>query len=280
LSVLLHGALVGVLVYGYFQFRRPPPPLTALAIDATVVSQSTLDAAQRSATPSPQPVPPTPAPPAVEQPPPPDPAAQQAAAQAEAAQKAAAAQVEAAHEQAAAKRTADQLAARQREADAAEREAAQEKAAQAKAKAAEEVAARKAAAQAQAQAQAQAKAAAAAKAQSAASQADLQRSIDAEERLAAARASGAMSTWAAQIQARIQRAWIRPPSARAGLDCTLYVTQVPGGEVVNVKLGSCNGDDAVKQSIQDAAYRASPLPAPADPSLFERNLEVTFRPTD
>jgi colicin import membrane protein len=274
LSVLLHGALVGVLVYGYFQFRRPPPPLSALAIDATVVPQATLDAAQRSATPPPAPAPP--APPAAEPAPPPDPAVQQAAAQAQAAQAAVAAQAEAAQERAAAKRSADQLAARQRAADAAEREAAQEKAAQAKAKATEQLAARKAAALAQAQA----KAAAAAKAQSAASQADLQRSIDAEERLQAARASGAMSTWAAQIQARIQRAWIRPPSARAGLDCTLYVTQVPGGEVANVKLGSCNGDDAVKQSILDAAYRASPLPAPADPSLFERNLEVTFRPTD
>lgn len=277
LSVLLHGALVGVLVYGYFQFRRPPPPVSALAIDATVVPQSTLDAAQRAATPPPQPAPPPPtppAPPAVE-PPPPDPAAQQAAQQA-------AAQAEAAQEQAAAKHAADQLAARQRAADAAEREAAEEKAAQAKAKAAEEAKAaeQQAARKAAALAQAQAKAAAAAKAQSAASQADLQRRIDAEERLDAARASGAMSTWAAQIQARIQRAWIRPPSARAGLDCTLYLTQVPGGEVVNVRMGSCNGDDAVKQSILDAAYRASPLPAPSDPSLFERNLEVTFRPTD
>jgi colicin import membrane protein len=274
--VLLHGALVGVLVYGYFQFRRPPPPVNALAIDATVVSQATLDAAQRRAAPAPQPkpVPPTPAPPVVEQPPPPDLAAQQAAAKAEAAQ-AAAAQAQAAQDKAAAKRAADQLAARQRAADEAEREAAQEKA-QAKAKAAQELAARKAAELAQAQA----KAAAVAKAQAAASQADLQHRIDAEERLDAARASGAMSTWAAQIQARIQGAWIRPPSARAGLECTLYVTQVPGGEVTNVRLGSCNGDDAVKQSIVDAAYRASPLPAPSDPSLFERNLDLTFRPRD
>ena len=53
--MLLHGALVGVLVYGYVQFRKPPPPMNALAIDATVVSQATLDAAQRA------PVPPQPA---------------------------------------------------------------------------------------------------------------------------------------------------------------------------------------------------------------------------
>jgi colicin import membrane protein len=284
MSVLLHGALVGVLVYGYLQFRRLPPPVTALAIDATVVSQSTLDAARRPAPPTPAPAAPSP-PPEAEQapPPPPDPAVQQAVQQAEAAHEAAAAKAEAAQ----AKAAADREAARQQAADAQQREAAEAQAkekeksereaqAKAKAKAAEELATRKAAEQADAQA----KAAAAAKAQAAANQADLQKSIAAEERLDAARNSGAMSSWAAQIQARIQRAWIRPPSARSGLDCTLYVTQVPGGEIVNVKLGSCNGDDAVKQSILDAAYRASPLPPPPDPALFERNLELYFRPTD
>ena len=272
LSVLLHGMLVAVLVYGWVQFRHPPPPVSALAIDATVVSQATLDAARRPAAqlpPAPTPPPPASSPaPVVDQPvppPPPDAAAQQAEAQAEAARKAAAEQVEAAH-----------AAAQQQ---AAEREAAREQAereAQAKVKAAEELAARKAAAQAEAQA----KAAAAAKAQAQASQAELQRSLEAEERVDAARASGVMSNWVSQITARIQGAWNRPPSARPGIECTLYVTQVPGGEVTDVKLGTCNGDDAVKQSIVDAAYRASPLPAPPDPALFERRLEVTFRPTD
>jgi colicin import membrane protein len=276
LSVLLHGALVGVLVYGFLQFRPPPPRINALAIDATVVSQSALDGARRTPAPvPPPPAPPAPAPPPeVEQtvPPPPDLAAQKAAAQAQAEHAAAAQEAQAAQERAAAKRAAD----------AAAREAAQEKAAEAKA-AQEKVAKAKAEEQARkeaAEAAARAKAAAAAKVQAAASQADLQRSIDAEERLDAARASGAMASWIAQITARIQRAWIRPPSARSGLECTLYLTQVPGGEIVNVRLGACNGDDAVKQSILDAAYRASPLPAPSDPSLFERSLEVTFRPTD
>jgi colicin import membrane protein len=276
--VLLHAALVGVLVYGYFQFRRPPPRMNALAIDATVVSQATLDAARRPATPAPQPAPPAQAPVEADQtiPPPPDPAAQQAAAKAEAEHAAAAEQAQAAQERAAAQREAAQqrAAAKVAQEQVAEQKAEQEKVA--KAQAAEQLAARKAAEEAAARA----KAAAAAKAQAAASQADLQRSIDAEERLDAARANGALSTWNAQIQARITRAWIRPPSARPGLECTLYLTQVPGGEIVNVKLGACNGDDAVKQSILDAAYRASPLPAPPDPSLFERSLEVTFRPTD
>jgi len=36
----------------------------------------------------------------------------------------------------------------------------------------------------------------------------------------------------------------------------------------------------VRQSISDAAYRASPLPAPPDPALFDRDLVVTFAPND
>jgi colicin import membrane protein len=270
--VLLHGALVGLLVYGYLQFRRPPPPISALAIDATVVSQATLDAARRPPAPPPTVPPVSPPPEALPTVPPPDPAAQQAAAQAEAEHAAAAQKAEAAQAQAAAQRAADQLAARRHADAAAQHEAEEARAtaamaereaqAKAKAKAAEELAARKAAAQA------------------AANQADLQRSIAAEERLDAARASGAVSAWSNQIKARIERAWIRPASARQGIDCILHVTQVPGGEVTNVQLGACNGDDAVKQSIVDAVYRASPLPAPADPSLFERNLELDFRPTD
>ena len=73
------------------------------------------------------------------------------------------------------------------------------------------------------------------------------------------------------IAARIERAWIRPPSAHAGINCQVRITQVPGGAVTAVQVGSCNGDDAVRQSISDAAYRASPLPAPSDPALFDRD---------
>jgi colicin import membrane protein len=60
--------------------------------------------------------------------------------------------------------------------------------------------------------------------------------------------------------------------------CELNVTQVPGGAVTNVRIGACNGDQAVRESIEAAVYRASPLPPPPDPTLFERNLIITFRP--
>jgi colicin import membrane protein len=54
---------------------------------------------------------------------------------------------------------------------------------------------------------------------------------------------------------------------------------VPGGAVTGVTIGRCNGDDAVRQSIEVAVRNASPLPEPPDPALFDRNLRFNFKPT-
>ena len=55
---------------------------------------------------------------------------------------------------------------------------------------------------------------------------------------------------------------------------------MPGGEVTHVEIGSCNGDEAVRESIEAAVYRASPLPPPSDPDVFDRNLKFNFRPDE
>jgi len=90
--------------------------------------------------------------------------------------------------------------------------------------------------------------------------------------------SGALARYVYAIQQRIQRNWVEPPSAVAGLECVVNVRQLPGGEVVGATIGRCNGDDAVKRSIEAAVFKASPLPEPEDPTLFERNLRITFKP--
>jgi colicin import membrane protein len=312
LSVALHGALIGVLIYGWLSFRRETRPVPSLAINATVVGPQALNGSGELPKPTPQmhpkpqpkpqlaqvhpqvpqqppPQQPPPQSSADEQtvPPPPDMAARQ-----QAARKAAAAR-QAEQAQADTERKAKEAA--QREEQEAEAKAEAERKAKA-AKALEEAkAAEKAKKAAEAKKLAQQKAAEEAKKRELAAEqqrraeeakalamnpTDLQQSIDAEEKQLAARSGPAMATWEQLIKARIEHAWIRPPSARQGVDCLVDVTEVPGGQVVNVKVGSCNGDAAVVQSIQDAAYRASPLPAPPDPALFERDLQFEFKPTD
>jgi colicin import membrane protein len=122
------------------------------------------------------------------------------------------------------------------------------------------------------------KKAAAAVKERAARESELERDLANEQKRLGAENSGLLNRYVAEIQARIERAWSRPPSARPGLRCEVLVTQVPGGTVTDVKIGACNGDAAVQQSISVAVFRASPLPAPPDPSLFERNLRLVFAP--
>jgi colicin import membrane protein len=249
LSVLLHGALLAALVYGWILFRRPPRPAPTLAIEARVVDA-------RAVRGEPTPPPPQPPPPATapqsEPPPeavgPPQPTPEELAQREQ--------------ERAQAERAAAE-ARRAAEEKAAQEKAAQEKAAQEKA--ANEAAAR----------QAQERLAEAEENSDA--EADLKRSLAAEQ-ADAARSGPALANWQSMITAKIKRNWFRPPTARPGIECVLYVTQVPGGEVTQVRIGECNGDQALRQSIEDAVYRASPLPAPPDPALFDRNLKIDFKP--
>jgi colicin import membrane protein len=65
-----------------------------------------------------------------------------------------------------------------------------------------------------------------------------------------------------------------------GLDCQVELTQVPGGTVTSARVTQCNGDPAVRQSIENAVYRASPLPEPPDPALFESRIVIRFKPDE
>jgi colicin import membrane protein len=107
---------------------------------------------------------------------------------------------------------------------------------------------------------------------------DLNASLSREEARDGALASGALGRYASLLQARFEHNWIKPASAQKGLRCEVKVTQVPGGTVTMVKIGVCNGDASVEQSIVDAVYRSSPLPPPEDMNVFERQFTVIFAP--
>ena len=109
-------------------------------------------------------------------------------------------------------------------------------------------------------------------------EAELQRALAAEDERRRAQEAGLLDEYIRLIENRIQQNWIPPASATAGLECVVNVTQIPSGDVVDVRIGRCNGDEAVVRSIEAAVLRSSPLPRPPIPALFERNLEVVFNP--
>ena len=77
---------------------------------------------------------------------------------------------------------------------------------------------------------------------------------------------------------KIENNWIQPATADKGISCIVSVRQLPGGEVISVIVERCNGDETVRRSVEAAVYKASPLPDPEDPALFERNLRFIFEP--
>ena len=88
----------------------------------------------------------------------------------------------------------------------------------------------------------------------------------------------AVAGWITEVTQRVEAAWIKPPTARSNLSCTIRVVLVPGGAVSSVSLGACNGDEAVRESIEAAVYRASPLPPPPDPDLYHQQINFVFAP--
>jgi colicin import membrane protein len=254
LSVLLHGALLAALVWGWLLFRRPPRPAPTLAIEATVVDARAMRGAQPQRETAPAPAPQPPPQEALGPPEPtPEELAQREQERHQAEEAAAAAEKEAAEKQAAEEQAAKEAETRR----------------QAEAALAAQALAQKRAAEQQRQEEAR---------EEKEREEDLQRSLAAEAESDTARAGPALANWEAQIAAKITRAWLRPPTARPGIECMLNVTQVPGGEVTQVTIGECNADEAVRESIEAAVYRASPLPPPPDPALFDRNLKIDFKP--
>ncbi|MCH9693061.1 MAG: cell envelope integrity protein TolA [Gammaproteobacteria bacterium] len=103
-----------------------------------------------------------------------------------------------------------------------------------------------------------------------------QAELDAEERRFDARNSAAMDAYVFAIGQKIRRNWAVPASAGPETRCTVLVTQLPSGDIVGVNIRTCNGDDAVKRSVEAAVRRSSPLPRPSNPDLFDRNLTLNL----
>lgn len=83
--------------------------------------------------------------------------------------------------------------------------------------------------------------------------------------------------YVATIAAIVTDNWLRPPTAQAGLNCTVRVVQIPGGEIISSSLvGRCNGDEATRRSILAAVERTGVLPYRGFEDVFSREIEFIF----
>lgn len=81
------------------------------------------------------------------------------------------------------------------------------------------------------------------------------------------------------IKQKIERNWRQPQESGKMPDCEVRVLQGPGGIILDVTFGDCKGGtNTYRLSIENAVYKAEPLPKPGDPALFERELVIRFKP--
>lgn len=71
-----------------------------------------------------------------------------------------------------------------------------------------------------------------------------------------------------------------PPGIQGNPQAEFEVTQLPTGEVLDVKLRRSSGNPALDAAVERAIRKSSPLPKPADPELFERVLKIPYKPRD
>ncbi len=82
-----------------------------------------------------------------------------------------------------------------------------------------------------------------------------------------------------QIAKQVENNWLRPAMTTAGQSCDVIVRQTMSGDVIDVQLQSCKADNAFQRSVERAVRKASPLPLPPDPELFDQQIFFKFKPS-
>jgi colicin import membrane protein len=102
----------------------------------------------------------------------------------------------------------------------------------------------------------------------------------AEQAAASAARNNAQARWIDQIRSRIRGYINLPPDIPGNPEAIFDVVQLPTGEIIDVKLRKSSGVHAYDDAVQRAILKASPLPKPVPADLFQRSLELHFRPLD
>jgi len=92
----------------------------------------------------------------------------------------------------------------------------------------------------------------------------------------------ALATWVDKIKASIRgRIPVQVAQAVPGNpEAVFLVSLLPTGDVLTVRMTRSSGNGPYDQAVERAILGASPLPRPDDKTLFQRQLELRFRPKD
>lgn len=97
------------------------------------------------------------------------------------------------------------------------------------------------------------------------------------EAAASARAR-ALDEYRSRIVNKIRGNIVLPPGVKGNPEAEFIVTQLPDGAVLGVRLLRSSGQPLLDEAIERAIMKSSPLPKPALPELFQRELRLRYRP--
>jgi colicin import membrane protein len=111
-------------------------------------------------------------------------------------------------------------------------------------------------------------------------QADQEARGRAAQAAAGAERNKAQLDWIDRIRSRIRPNINIPPDIPGNPEAIFDVVQLPTGEIIDVKLRKSSGVRAYDDAVQRGILKSSPLPKPVPADLFQRSLELRFRPLD
>jgi len=111
-------------------------------------------------------------------------------------------------------------------------------------------------------------------------QADQESRQRAAQAAAGAARNKAQQDWIDRIRGRIRNYINLPPDIPGNPEAIFDVVQLPTGEIIDVRLRKSSGVRAYDDAVQRAILKASPLPKAVPAEIFQRNLELRFRPLD
>ncbi|MBL8448754.1 MAG: TonB C-terminal domain-containing protein [Dechloromonas sp.] len=106
---------------------------------------------------------------------------------------------------------------------------------------------------------------------------DMKAAAEAEQRAAASRRG--LADWVGRITGKIRGNMVLPQSIQGNPQAVFKLTLLPSGEVLQpVRLVKSSGNAALDAAIERAILKSSPLPKPDDPAVFQRELEIRYKP--
>lgn len=96
---------------------------------------------------------------------------------------------------------------------------------------------------------------------------------------AAARNKG-LASYLGKIRDKIRGNIALPPDIKGNPEAVFEVTQLPSGEVINVRLKKSSGNAALDSVVERAILKSSPLPKPEQSDVFDRLLNIPYRPRE